>query len=321
MPTPGPGEVRVRVEACGVCGSDLFLQEGGFGAGHSLPVVPGHEAAGTIDAVGPDVDTVRVGDQVALYYITTPAGDPWTAAGLPNRSPFARRMGVDLDGAFAEYVLRPVEALVQPPTMVEPTALAVLTDAVATPLHALKRIAGVERGETVVVIGIGGIGSNAVQIARALGARVIAVSRSAAKLELAAALGASALVTAQGGREVETVKALTDGIGAEVVVQCADSSAAYRHAVAMGGPGARIIFVGSTAEPVLVRPMDLIWRELALIGSRGFVPGDIEDSIDLYLQGRITVEHLIESVRPLEEANQALEDLRSGRVLRTVLVP
>jgi D-arabinose 1-dehydrogenase-like Zn-dependent alcohol dehydrogenase len=312
--------VRVRVEACGVCGSDLFLQDGGFGPEHPLPIVPGHEAAGVVDAVGPDVDAVSIGDQVALYYITTPVGDPWAAAGLPNRSPFVQRMGVDLDGAFAEFVLRPVEALVRPPNLIEPMVLAVLTDAVATPLHALKRVARLRAGETVVVIGIGGLGSNAVQLARVLGASVIAVSRSAARLELAAAMGAGQCVPADGS-EVEKVKQLTDGVGADVVVQCADSALAYEHAVAMAAPGGRVAFVGSTAEPFPVRPMEVIWRELALHGSRGFIPADIEDAIALYLERRIVVDHLVDSVRPLEDANGALDDLRAGRVLRSVLVP
>ena len=101
IPEPGPGEVRVRIEACGVCGSDHFLQKGGFGDTVSYPIVPGHEAAGRIDALGDAVYGWAVGDQVALYYITTPKGDPWAAAGRPNISPHVTRMGVDIDGAFA----------------------------------------------------------------------------------------------------------------------------------------------------------------------------------------------------------------------------
>ncbi len=111
VPEPGPGEVRVRVQACGVCGSDLFLQKGGFG--RPLPIVPGHEASGVVDAVGPDVEGWRPGEQAALYYITTPPGDRWAAQGVPNRSPDVVRMGVDVDGAFAEYVLRPADALIR----------------------------------------------------------------------------------------------------------------------------------------------------------------------------------------------------------------
>ena len=140
LPEPGPGEVRVRVEACGVCGSDVFLQKGGFGDKVALPIVPGHEAAGVVDALGDGVEGFAVGDQVALYYITTPPDDPWAARGRPNISPHVTRMGVDVDGAFAEYVLRPPEALIVPRAPVPPTVLAVLTDAVATPLHGLKRV-------------------------------------------------------------------------------------------------------------------------------------------------------------------------------------
>lgn len=318
VPQPRAGEVRVRVEACGVCGSDLFLQDGGFGA--RLPVVPGHEAAGTVEELGPGVDSATVGERVALYYITTPPDDPWAAAGVPNRSPHVERMGVDVDGAFAEYVLRPVEALVRPPADVDPVALAVLTDAVATPLHALKRIARVEAGEIVVVIGIGGIGSNAVQLANAYGATVIAVSRSAEKLALASRLGATECVAAD-GTELDRVREATGPDGAHVVLQCADAPEAYELALAVAGPGGRVVLVGSTSEPFRVWPMPVIWRELAILGSRGFVPGDISEAIDLYASGRIVVDHLVRSVRPLEDANAALDDLRSGRVLRSVLTP
>ncbi len=112
LPEPGPNEVRVRIQACGVCGSDLFLQKGGFGERVPWPIVPGHEAAGVIDALGPDVEGWREGEQVALYYITTPDGDPWAAAGRPNISPYVTRMGVDVDGAFAEYVVRSTASLI-----------------------------------------------------------------------------------------------------------------------------------------------------------------------------------------------------------------
>ncbi len=103
IPEPGPNEVRVRIEACGVCGSDVFLQKGGFGDRTPIPIVPGHEAAGIVDALGEGVAGFDAGDQVALYYITTPPGDPWAARGRPNISPNVSRMGVDVDGAFAGF--------------------------------------------------------------------------------------------------------------------------------------------------------------------------------------------------------------------------
>jgi D-arabinose 1-dehydrogenase-like Zn-dependent alcohol dehydrogenase len=319
VPEPGRGEVRVRVQACGVCGSDVFLQDGGF-AGSPLPIVPGHEAAGVVDALGDGVDDVPIGTIVALYYISTPPGDAWAAAGVPNRSPAVTRMGVDIDGAFAEYVLRPRASLIVPPAPLPAPELAVITDAVATPLHALRRIAKLTAGETVAIIGIGGLGSNAVQLARAYGATAIAISRSQEKLDLALRLGAAHALRSD-DQVVAKVRALTRGLGADVVLQCADSTAAYEMSLSLAGPGGRIVCVGSSSEPFRVPPMQMIWSELSLLGSRGFVQADIEEAIQLRLDGRIAVDHLVQKLRPLEEAQSALDDLRAGRVLRTVLVP
>ncbi len=319
IPQPGAGEARIRVEACGVCGSDVFLQKGGFGDKVPWPIVPGHEAAGIVDAVGEGVTSVSPGDQVALYYITVPPGDPWAARGRPNISPHVQRMGVDVDGAFADYVLRPVEALIRPRAPVPPAVLAVLTDAVATPLHGLKRVAHLQAGETLVVLGVGGLGSNAVQLGKAFGARVIAVTRSAAKLELARRLGADEAIAA-GDDVVAEVKALTGGHGPDVVIQCVGSAAVDEQAIAMGGPGGRVVLIGSSLDHFRARAVDIFWRELAVLGSRGFVPDDIRDAIDLYLEGTLEVDHLIEQVRPIEQANEALEDLKAGRGFRTVLV-
>ena len=273
------------------------------------------------DALGEGVTEVAVGDQVALYYITTPADDPWAARGRPNISPHVTRMGVDVDGAFAEYVLRPPEALIVPRAPVPPAVLAVLTDAVATPLHGLKRVAKLQPGETLVVLGVGGLGSNAVQIGKAIGARVIAVTRSAAKLQLARELGADETVAADDGDPVAAVKALTGGHGPDVVIQCVGSAAVDEQAIAMGGPGGRVVLIGASVDPFQARAVDIFWRELAVLGSRGFVPDDIRDAIDLYLDGTITVDHLVQTVRPLDAANDALDDLRAGRVLRSVLLP
>ena len=205
--------------------------------------------------------------------------------------------------------------LVRPPDRVDPATLAVLTDAVATPYHALAGIARVQPGETVVVVGIGGIGSNAVQVAKALGARVVAVSRSEEKRELARRLGADVAVALADAREA------IGGHGADVVVQCAASPRMDEAAVELAGFAARVVFVATTPEPFSVHASALVWRELTLLGSRGFTIEDIEDVIRLHLAGTIATDHLTAHVRPLDEANEALDDLRSGRVLRSVLAP
>src|SRR5262249_46977135 len=150
-----------------------------------MPRVPGHEAAGTVAAVGAGVTLVRPGDQVAVYYIDAPADSLYARRGRPNIGPGVVRMGGDVDRAVAEYVVRPVSTLVHVPEPVDPVALAVLTDAVGTPYHALVRIARLQAGETLAVLGIGGLGTNAVQLGKHLGARVVAITRSEEKLELA----------------------------------------------------------------------------------------------------------------------------------------
>jgi alcohol dehydrogenase, propanol-preferring len=319
IPAPGPGEVRVRVEACGVCGSDLFLQKGGFGA-DKLPRVPGHEAAGRVDALGPGVTGLAEGDQVALYYIDAPPDGRWAHAGRENLDPALTRMGVDVDGAFAEYVVRPAHTLLPVPEPIEPASLAVLTDAVGTPYHAL-RLARVVPGETVLVIGIGGVGSNAVQIATHLGAHVVAATRNPAKLELAARLGASASVRTGGDHDAELLRHACGGAGPDVVLQCVGSPTLDRLALDVVGPGGRVVLVGAANEPFELRSTDLIWREVTLLGSRGFTRRDVADVIQLHLRGALRTDHLTQRQRPLVEANAALEDLRAGEVLRTVLVP
>ncbi len=230
-------------------------------------------------------------------------------------------MGVDVDGAFAEYVLRPVGTLVPVPAPVDAAALAVLTDAVGTPYHALVKIAKLQPGETLAVLGIGGLGSNAVQLGKHLGARVVAITRSEEKLELARALGADELVQAGGDDTVARARAACGGDGPDVVIQCAGSAALDEQAIDLATFGGRVVFVGSSPDQFRARAVELCWKELTLLGSRGFTADDIAAVIDLYLAGAVSTAHLTARTRPLEEANEALEDLRAGRVLRSVLEP
>lgn len=322
-PQPGPGEVRVRVQACGVCGSDLFLQAGGFGTA-AFPIVPGHEAAGVVDALGAGVEGWEPGDQAAIYYIDADPDGPWARAGRENLEPGLRRMGVDVDGAFAEYLVRPAHTLVRPPAEFDPVELAVLTDAVATPYHAL-RLASPQPGELVLVTGIGGIGSNAVQLAAGRGLEVVAASRSQRKLDLAAELGASTVVSTApadtAAAAAELIRESLGGRGPDVVLQCAGSATLDRLALEVAGPGARVLLVGAAQASFSLTATELIWRELSLIGSRGFTKRDIAEVLSLHASGKLRLDHLTASIRPLSEANQALADLRSGTVLRTVLRP
>jgi len=312
---PEAGEAVIQIDACGVCGSDVFLHAGGFGR-DKLPVVPGHEAAGHVVAVGAESDHGWLGKQVALYYIDAPRSTALAQSGHENIGPDVRRMGVDDDGAFAEYVTRSLHTLVPVDPELDPADVAVATDSLATPYHALIALARVRPGETVAVIGLGGVGSNAVQIAKDAGATVIAAGRDKVKMQLAATLGADVVVRADAGA-IDISRAAGGQI--DVVVQCAGSAEMDRLAVDIAGFRARIVLVGAVNEPFQVASTELIWRELAVFGSRGFTRQDIVDVLDLVRDGRLHTSHLVNHRRPLEEAGAALDDLRAGRVMRTLL--
>lgn len=314
-PVPGPGRVAVEVRAAGVCGSDVFLQKGGFDS--TLPIVPGHEAAGVVSEVGPGVE-IKPGTPVAMYYIDHCGECRICRAGRVNMCLSVRRMGVEFHGAFAEKTVVAERSVIPVSPSDDPAAIAVLTDAVATPYHALVRIARAAPGERVVVFGVGGIGSNAVQLARHLGCRVIAVSRSPAKLELAARLGAETVLRSDEDLLDGIARAAGPG-GPDVILQTAGSAAAYQQALAAAGIGCRVIAVGSSLEPLPVVPMRLIWSESAVAGSRGFTPRDIREVIDLHRSGAITTDHLLDNRIPLDEINPALDALRAGETLRSVV--
>lgn len=316
VPTPGPGDALVMIEACGVCGSDVFLQDGGFG-NDKLPRVPGHEAAGIVIAVGSDSDATWLGTQVALYYIDAPTDSRWVAAGHGNVGPGIERMGVDVDGAFAEYIVRPVRTLIAVDPPMDPVDVAVSTDALATPFHALTTVAQLREGETLAVIGLGGIGSNAVQIGKYLGATVIAIGRSERKLAQAVDLGADVTVTSSSGA-TSIVEAAGGQI--DVVLQAVgDNASMDRLAIDIAGYRARVVFVAASQDSFALRATELIWRELSLLGSRGFTGDDIRAVLDLVRAGTLRTDHLTRSQRPLTEAAEALADLRAGRTMRTVL--
>ena len=258
-----------------------------------------------------------MGQQVALYYIDAPQDSRWAREGAINIGPDVTRMGVDVDGAFARYVTRPVSTLLPVTPEMDPAVVAVATDALATPFHALTAVARLQPGEQLLVIGPGGIGSNAVQIGALLGADVAVAGRSEAKLALARSLGASIAVSSDIG--VDALLAMV-GRNIDVVLECSGVDAMARFAVECAGYRARVVMVSASREPFPVSTSELIWREMSVQGSRGFTPRDIEAVLEHVRHGRLTTDHLTADQRPWRQANEALDDLREGRSTRTVLV-
>ncbi|MFY9587331.1 MAG: alcohol dehydrogenase catalytic domain-containing protein, partial [Actinomycetota bacterium] len=190
-PSPGRGEVVVKVAACGICASDLHMMDGSLPVRTPPPITPGHEAAGTIAAIGEGVAGWEHGDRVTIY-AGKPCGEcPACRAGRPEQCMVPLTLGVDYDGAWADYVAVPAEACVRLPDEVPFEVGAILADCVATPFNAVVDVAQVKAGERVAVFGIGGLGTHAVQIARMAGAGFLAaVDPSAGARKRALSLGA-----------------------------------------------------------------------------------------------------------------------------------
>lgn len=316
-PSPKDGEVLVRIEACGICGSDHFLQCGGFNS--QLPIIPGHEASGVVVDMGKGVRAFKAGDRVAIYYIVSCNSCKYCQRGQTNLCKNLKRMGVDVSGALAEYVCVPEANLIPIPDRLTFQEAAVLTDAVATPYHALK-ISGIKPGQTVAILGVGGIGSNAIQLAKVMGAEIIAVSRSESKLQLAKKLGADHTLHSTASLPKD-IRDLTDGYGADIVLQCSPTEEMDEIGFQCLSNRGVMVAIAANQKPFQLRSVDFIWGEKTVIGSRGFTKQDILECMHLHEEGRIDIKHLLQNTLPLREINRAMNDLSDPNVIRTVIYP
>jgi acryloyl-coenzyme A reductase len=320
VPEPGAGEVLVRVGACGVCGRDRVDRRGGY-PGMRLPVTLGHEIAGTVVARGAGVDDLAVGDRVASLQ-SAPCGTcSECRVDRTNRCREPLTFGHKLDGGYAEYVAAPARAWVRLPDGVPDEVGAMLACAVGTCLRALRDRAGLRAGETVAITGAGGgLGLQAIQVARMLGGRTIGVTTSADKEEAIRAAGAVEVVVAEGGQLARRVRELTEGVGADVVLELVGAPLLEASLRALRG-GGRLVLVGNIrAERVEINPGLIIVRELAVLGSAMETRADLEETVALAATGRLApvVGHRFPLERALD-AHRLLEARRS--VGRVVLVP
>lgn len=316
-PVAGPGEVVVRVAACGICGSDVHFFEG-MPTAAPTPLILGHEPAGIVDAVGDGVTEWKVGDRVAVTLGNGCGTCRTCRMGHENACLSLVVPGINCDGAFAEALKVPSPSLVRVPDGVSLAAAAVATDCVASPYHALKCRAKVREGEQVVVVGVGGLGSQAVALARVLGAeRVIAVDRSEASLARAEAAGADATILVKEGVDpVDEIRAACDGAGgAEVALECVGHSATISVAFRSLMPAGRLVMVGVGMEPPAIdMPQALfsMW-EMSALGTFGSHKEDLEEILQMEADGRIDIGACISHRVALEEVPEGLEMLMTRR--------
>lgn len=331
---PGPGEVMVRLAACGVCHSDLHMISGTFKT--PLPVVLGHEGAGIVEAIGSGVRGVQPGDHVVLAWIPSCGRCRYCAAGRPALC--SDRQGVERQGnpprlhtmdgegihqfldtsAFAERVLVREEGVIPIPSDVPLEIAALVGCAVLTGIGAATRTAQVEYGSTVAVFGAGGVGLNVIQGAALAGAaRIIAIDRRPAALELARSFGATDTLDASeasaSGGTAKTLRKLTGGVDyAFEVVGLPETIAQAWESLA---PGGRAVVVGLTPQNAQVTLRADFLSEKALLGCifGSAVPRiDVPRVLELYTRGKIKLDELATRRYMLEQVNEALDDLRGG---------
>jgi len=318
----GPLDVIVRMGAAGLCRTDLHIQEGQWAEKSqvALPYTPGHENAGWVHEVGSGVTNVAVGDTVIVH--------PFIACGLCSPCRRGDDMhclsgsfpGINRDGGFAQFLQTSARSVVKLAPGLEPKDIAALADAGLTAIHAVKKaVPMLDPGTTAVVIGAGGLGHIGIQCLKAMtSAQIVVIDPSEKALALAGELGADHTVKVEGSKHVDTVKDLTDGLGADAIIDFVGEKGAIEDGIAMVRDGGFYYVIGY-GENINIPTIDVISREISLIGNLVGTYTDLEELMTLTAQGQVT---LHTSTYPLDAINDAMADLDGGRLQgRGILIP
>jgi D-arabinose 1-dehydrogenase-like Zn-dependent alcohol dehydrogenase len=319
IPKPGVGQVRIKVQACGVCHSDVLTKEGQW-PGIEYPRVPGHEVTGVIDEVGIGSEP---GASVSVWKAGQRVGVGWHG-GHDGTCPSCRRgdfrncrnlkiPGISYDGGYQQYMLAPIEALVAIPETLGDIEAAPLLCAGITTYNALRR-SGALPGDLVAVQGIGGLGHLGIQFANKFGYKVAAIGRGPENAALAKKLGASVYIDSKAANPVDALQKLG---GAQVILATAPSSKSMSELIDGLGPNGKLMVIGVTLDPIEVTPVQLISGSRAIQGWASGTPADSEDTLRFAeLTG---VRPMIETY-PLEKAGEAYARMVSGNAkFRVVL--
>jgi NAD+-dependent secondary alcohol dehydrogenase Adh1 len=317
----GPLDVIVRIGAAGLCRTDLHIQEGQWAEKSEvvLPYTPGHENAGWIHEIGGGVTNVEVGDTVIVH--------PFISCGLCLPCRVGDDMhclngsfpGINRDGGFADLLKTSARSVVKLDTGLEPKDIAALADAGLTAIHAVKKaIPILTAGTRAVVIGAGGLGHIGIQCLKAMTpAEIIVIDPSEKALALAGEMGADQTVKVD-GNHVDTVKQMTDGLGAEAIIDFVGEKGAIEDGIAMIRDGGFYYVIGY-GENIDIPTIDVISREISFIGNLVGTYADLQELMTLTAQGQVS---LHTSTYPLDAINDAMADLDGGRLQgRGILIP
>jgi propanol-preferring alcohol dehydrogenase len=309
IPVPGDGQILVRIEASGLCHTDIHAAHGDWPVKPTPPFTPGHEGVGIVTALGPGVTEVAVGDRVALPWLGWACGTcDYCVSGWETLCPEQQMTGYTIDGGFAEYARAYGRFAVKVPAGIDPVEAAPLTCAGVTTYKAVK-VAGTRSSDLVAVFGIGGLGHLAVQYAAIAGGRVIAVDLHDEKLELARELGAEFTVNAAKEDVVAAIQRLG---GADQAIATAVSPKAFEQAYGSLRRRGTLVFVGLPADNVIRLPIfETVLQGITVVGSIVGTRLDLREVFELHAAGKTRV---ILEERSLEDVNEAIEDVDAGRV-------
>ncbi len=323
IPTPKitADQILVKVAACGVCHTDLHYIEHGVPTFKKPPVVLGHEASGVVEETGSAVSTFQRGQHVLIPAVLTCGRCQFCRMGRENICANMTMLGNHIDGAYAEFVAVPAKDVLDLPESIPLQEASIIADAISTPYHAVKNRAQVKLGDTVVVFGCGGVGINAVQLATAAGAYVIAVDINDKKLEWATQFGAAETINASKVERVsKAVKKMTGG-GADIAMEVIGNPRTIEEAFDCVRVGGRLCVVGYTNEAISIVAGTIMFKELEVVGSLGCRPLDYKPLIRLVEQGKVDVKRLVTHRFPLEELSKAFEVMKEGVSLRSIVIP
>jgi propanol-preferring alcohol dehydrogenase len=315
VPTPGPGQVLVRIVASGVCHTDLHAADGDWPIKPTLPFIPGHEGAGTVAALGPGVTALKEGDRVGVPWLHSACGVcEHCLTGWETLCEQQQNSGYSVNGGFAEYALAPAAYVGRLPQSVDFVAVAPILCAGVTTYKGLKETAA-KPGEWVVISGIGGLGHVAVQYATAMGLHVAAVDVDDAKLALAKRLGAEVTVNAATSDAAAEVQRAIGG--AQAVLITAVSVKAFQQAIGMLRRGGTCVLNGLPPGEFPTPIFDVVLKRLTIRGSIVGTRKDLQEALQFAAEGKVRA---TTETQPLEAINDVFARLRKGAVQGRVVL-
>jgi 2-desacetyl-2-hydroxyethyl bacteriochlorophyllide A dehydrogenase len=320
-PEPGDNDIVIAVKACGMCQTDIKLVSGQLSAAIALPHIPGHEIAGEVIHKGKKVEGLRIGDKGVVFHIIPCGRCEPCLTGRENLCFSIQRIGFEHFGGFAEFVSLPESNFCSFEADIPFEQMAILPDAVATPFHALEKLAYLGMGNTILIIGVGGLGIHAVQIAAKKGALVIAADLSDEALGLAKTFGAEWTTNPRSENSREKILEITKGRGVDIILDGVGRQESVDWSLGTLKKGGHYCMMGyDPIKPLCLPMLSVHNNEWTIHGIKATTKQELKNAVKVVERGQI--KPYVSKCLPLSQANEGLEAIRKGTLLgRTVLIP